>query len=65
MRKHFVFILAAGLLASCMTPGGQQDRLDRERSPQRQETPRRSGPNCKKGQPCGNSCISWNKTCRK
>ncbi|MGL5471576.1 MAG: SH3 domain-containing protein [Shewanella sp.] len=19
---------------------------------------------CKKGQPCGNSCISWNKTCR-
>lgn len=20
--------------------------------------------NCKKGQPCGNSCISWNKTCR-
>ncbi|MGL6010643.1 MAG: SH3 domain-containing protein, partial [Shewanella oncorhynchi] len=19
--------------------------------------------NCKKGQPCGNSCISWNKTC--
>ena len=20
---------------------------------------------CKKGQPCGNSCISWNKTCRK
>jgi len=28
-----------------------------------------SGPNvwaknCKKGQPCGNSCISWNKTCR-
>lgn len=28
-----------------------------------------SGPNawaknCKTGQPCGNSCISWNKTCR-
>lgn len=21
-------------------------------------------PNCKKGQPCGNSCISWSKTCR-
>lgn len=20
--------------------------------------------NCKKGQPCGNSCISWSKTCR-
>ena len=20
-------------------------------------------PNCKKGQPCGNSCISWNSTC--
>lgn len=20
--------------------------------------------NCKKGQPCGNSCISWKKTCR-
>ncbi|MFM2479509.1 SH3 domain-containing protein [Celerinatantimonas sp. MCCC 1A17872] len=20
---------------------------------------------CKKGQPCGNSCISWNKTCHK
>lgn len=20
--------------------------------------------NCKKGQPCGNSCISWNKVCR-
>jgi len=20
--------------------------------------------NCKKGQPCGNSCISWDKTCR-
>ncbi|GAA0791110.1 MULTISPECIES: hypothetical protein [Pseudomonadati] len=20
--------------------------------------------NCKKGQPCGNSCISWNKICR-
>ncbi|MEH8226535.1 SH3 domain-containing protein [Aeromonas veronii] len=21
--------------------------------------------NCKKGQPCGNSCISWSKTCHK
>lgn len=21
--------------------------------------------NCKKGQPCGNSCISWKKTCHK
>jgi len=20
---------------------------------------------CKKGQPCGNSCISWEKTCHK
>jgi hypothetical protein len=24
-----------------------------------------SAPNCKKGQPCGNSCISWDKVCRK
>jgi len=23
-----------------------------------------SGPNCKKGKPCGNSCISRDKTCR-
>ncbi|MBO2548356.1 SH3 domain-containing protein [Shewanella algae] len=23
-----------------------------------------SAKNCKKGQPCGNSCISWKKTCR-
>ena len=24
-----------------------------------------AAPNCKKGQPCGNSCISWDKVCRK
>jgi hypothetical protein len=23
-----------------------------------------SAANCKKGQPCGNSCISWDKVCR-
>lgn len=26
---------------------------------------RSSSPNCKKGKPCGNTCIAWNKTCRK
>jgi len=25
----------------------------------------RSGPHCSKGKPCGNSCISVNKTCHK
>jgi hypothetical protein len=24
-----------------------------------------AAPNCKKGQPCGNSCIFWDKVCRK
>jgi len=65
MRNCFAFVLGVGLLASCMTPGGYHDRLERERSSHSQETTRRSGPNCKKGKPCGNSCIAWNKTCRK
>lgn len=27
-------------------------------------TPGAQAKNCKTGQPCGNSCISWSKTCR-
>lgn len=53
-------ILAAALAASVMF---SEPALARRTYHSKTSSSKKSGPVCKKGKPCGNSCIARNKTC--